>query len=808
MYMALLVGGCAGGSGGDGDPETGPTGIVVEQTVVVENVDDVIVEADRLIVPRSTHPELLELEPGELLVGDRASGDYVTQKNPDGFIRKVVAVGATEDSIVIDTELAYLTDIIAEGTFSETIAPVILGELPPVPLVLDRTDQISAVPGSPAAIALAHELPLAGAAPTRLNALGAINFSGLKLGPHKIKPPTPIKTTIKGVPTNIEPSATILVTIGKGTFTFNPSADLSLDIGLIDGLREFRFALLGDLVADLSTNIDLTLALNAGVDFGQATDAEKAQINKDFENWALNGGGFPAFDTQITSATVNLPTWWLPTTPPVPVVSTLGFNLRLLCSVGRLAGTASVTAAATGEGNVTVGSRWQKDIGWTPLSERSWDVVSEEQSLTGAVSLTAGCTLKPRLELIFYGMAGPNVYMNATSQAEFKAAQSCPGQLGVPKVDVTLDIIEKLSAGVGARLGIIAAGVDITIAEANIDLFSEDFSAGKWTLWSGYPEPFGGFGWCSENIESCGDGLCNAEEDCMTCEEDCGGCESCGDGMCSPSESCGTCEADCGACPPSCGDGVCGDDEDCSSCSDDCGACPAYCGDNQCNNGETCESCAADCGVCPAQCGDGQCNGGESCGNCEADCGACPPSCGDAMCNNGENCWSCPADCGACPAQCGDGQCNGNETCSTCEADCGACPDPCVNAGDGDGWYCGKNIGGISKVLYECSGPQTSNTISCGYGCAGCPPGKADVCKDYQGQTDVQACSDGPVCSYDEPNVCGGSSQLWCYQGQCKQCSLGFSNCDGTQGCECDGYCGFNDTCCKPDDCNANCPLC
>jgi len=103
ISLSFLVGGCAGGSDDDSGGDSGPTGVIDERTIVVDKVDDASVEADRLIFPRSTHPGLLDRKPGEFLVGDRAGGDFVTQKNPDGFIRKIVAVGATEDSIIIDS---------------------------------------------------------------------------------------------------------------------------------------------------------------------------------------------------------------------------------------------------------------------------------------------------------------------------------------------------------------------------------------------------------------------------------------------------------------------------------------------------------------------------------------------------------------------------------------------------------------------------------------------------------------------------------------------------------------------------------
>jgi len=120
-----------------------------------------------------------------------------------------------------------------------------------------------------------------------------------------------------------------------------------------------------------------------------------------------------------------------------------------------------------------------------------------------------------------------------------------------------------------------------------IDIMGEDF------FFSSAPTP----------TASCGDGTCDADEDCASCDADCGACAtgpSCGDGTCDAGESCTSCSGDCGACAtgPSCGDGTCNGTETCSSCAGDCGACAPSCGDGTCNGGETCSTCAGDCGAC------------------------------------------------------------------------------------------------------------------------------------------------------------------------------------------------------------------
>jgi len=78
-----------------------------------------------------------------------------------------------------------------------------------------------------------------------------------------------------------------------------------------------------------------------------------------------------------------------------------------------------------------------------------------------------------------------------------------------------------------------------------------------------------------------------------------GGGAFCGDGACDLDESCITCEADCGVCPPSfCGDGTCDADESCITCEDDCGACCGTKGDPCTDNSECCTNICRPAGRC------------------------------------------------------------------------------------------------------------------------------------------------------------------------------------------------------------------
>lgn len=97
--------------------------------------------------------------------------------------------------------------------------------------------------------------------------------------------------------------------------------------------------------------------------------------------------------------------------------------------------------------------------------------------------------------------------------------------------------------------------------------------------------------------ETCGNGICDEGEDCITCSSDCisgsgdGDCDSCFkgdcDGRCNPTKE----GPDCPDCAPSycCGDGVCNGDEDILNCPLDCGTIPEpeeICDDGSDNDGD------------------------------------------------------------------------------------------------------------------------------------------------------------------------------------------------------------------------------
>jgi hypothetical protein len=387
------------------------------------------------------------------------------------------------------------------------------------------------------------------------------------------------------------------------------------------------------------------------------------------------------------------------------------------------------------------------------------------------------------------------------------------------------------------------------------------------------------------------DGICDCQGTCGWDAGDCGGGSTCGDGACDADENCTSCEVDCGPCG---GGGDCCELQDTPGCGD---AAVQMCVCEQdafcCTNlwdsicvDEVEEFGCGNCGGGPT-CGDGVCDGTENCSNCEADCGPCggggdcctvqdTPGCGDAAvqacvcqedpfcCANVWDQWCVDevaefgcGDCGGGGAVCGDGACDAGEDCANCEVDCGPCGGggDCCEPQDGPGcddpiiqgcicqqdafccnvtWdaLCAGEVeelgcGNCGECVPDCLGKQCGGD-GCGGTCGQCAPDAS-----CQNGVCVGGCS--PSCAGLQcgPDGCGGSCGdctpgKMCQQGMCipvcqpdcvgMQC--GSDGCGGTCGscppgyfCQ-DGHCGQEcipscaDKECGDDGCGGTCGGC
>merc|ERR1712228_321843 len=148
-------------------------------------------------------------------------------------------------------------------------------------------------------------------------------------------------------------------------------------------------------------------------------------------------------------------------------------------------------------------------------------------------------------------------------------------------------------------------------------------------------------------LPDCGNDVCGAGENCLSCPADCisgttGGFD-CGNGVCEDGETCFTCAVDCaGAGQDFCcyGGSTSPSIDIAVSCTD------SRCGLNECDT-----EASPQVSYC---CGDGICDDFEVRKDCPLDC-----TCGDFVCNSdlGENVENCPSDCA----------CNANYQCEAWE---------------------------------------------------------------------------------------------------------------------------------------------
>lgn len=625
--LSLLGAGCGQEGRGQGD-DVGGGGIVLDEQVrVIDAVDEVIVEADRLRFPLASHATLAELAAGVVVIGDRQGEASQRRGNPDGFLRRVLAAEVVGEEVVLHTELASLMDVVDDGHLSTVIdvpGGTAVGLVEPSDGTL-RAHHSGLVLGTAPDLLRRSYAPFPITDRVRVRALSTLEFTGLKLGPvdKKLKR----EFMVKGVPVMAEMYVKAQLEVAEGSLSLAPDFGLSADYSLWSGLKGFEFYLSGAWEAKLATHFKFETGVEVGVDFdkvyGEATAEEKQAINDALAAFA-KGGPLPAMSAKIAEAHIDLPTWWLPTPIPIPVVSTAVFELGLVCDAS-LRGSAEATFRQDSSASLKIGGHYVKGEGWAAIDERSWSF-DPSTEVVGAVEAEAQCELLPKFTLLFYGLGGPEMSVGGAAKGSLTASQTCPGMQGRPKVDVSATLAASVSASVAAKFGLFIPRLDVeyTLAEAMLEVFRLDFDLGDHELWSGYPDY--GFDLCPQEAVPCdGDGSCDPAESCKSCPADCGACVACGDGACVQGENCDQCPADCGACDQ-CGDTQCDIGEDCGVCPDDCGGCEAVCNNGACELGETCADCPDDCGTCEV-CGDDVCAQSEWCDTCPADCGGCSCPC-------------------------------------------------------------------------------------------------------------------------------------------------------------------------------------
>jgi len=543
MLAALVLGACSMDDMRFSDEQAE----VLQDKLVVfsaEEADSILVQADRISLPAAQYGHLLARRDGDVLASDRGAA---SGSNPTGFLRTFKSASQEGDRIVVLTGPAVLTDVVRHGKVKV------------------------ALPTSAPVAPKSYDEPIG-----QSRQAISVNESLVISVPSKT---IPVKINGKTIDLSVGGN----LKISKAALSFDPSFDIGLEIDWFK-VKEFHAIANGKLTTDLDVEGSASVSWDHSV-----TDKESADVVEQAIKQAVESGSKLSQSKPIASASYPLPTWFV---GPVPVVTDLNFALDLQCGFSV---EGSVTAAykASTNSSFSAGLRYQ-DEQFNPVSSTSFKETHQGPDFTLGGGVGFSCSLKPTLQLRFYGAIGPYLFLDVYGGIDASLKTSCGSQSGSPNCSVGVTASAGAKGGVGAKIDIGVLGVNFRQDLGELQLFD----------------------------------LKLLDEVPILGPVDLGSCPL----------------GHCGGATPSCGDGACASGESCSSCEADCGPCPASCGDGTCGSGETCSNCASDCGDCPASCGDGSCNGSESCSTCPADCGGCGSCNWGSTGENGDSCIGVPQE--------------------------------------------------------------------------------------------------------------------------------------------------------------------
>lgn len=190
----------------------------------------------------------------------------------------------------------------------------------------------------------------------------------------------------------------------NGSVSLTLTPNLSAQFGLLSGLQAFSASVTGDLLADLDLSVGDALTNSA-----------------DKVIWQTKGE----------------PTFFSVGLVPVVVIPTLelhaGYDASLEAAFGM---DASLSAS------LTTGAQWTRPAGWSPIWTPSASFSAEPN--TPSVTATLNGYLRPEIVLEFYGVSGPDIYLQGGGKLNAEAKLDPP--------EVCFSMTGNFDAGVGIDL--------------------------------------------------------------------------------------------------------------------------------------------------------------------------------------------------------------------------------------------------------------------------------------------------------------------------------------------------------------------
>jgi hypothetical protein len=708
-FVCVVLPGCNGAT--DAASNDNVPFVLSTDLLICDSPNGITVSSDRLEFP-GDRAAMLKVAPGAFVVCDRQNTP--SGGNPNGFLRRNKKVYQQGGKIVMETEQGYLNQIMRQGKFQYTI---------------QTGAQVKSAPFGPGVGTQdVYQGPEIG--------FPDLDLASVELAKYEGK--WPVK--IKGQDVLLTVSAKAVGDL-KGKMAFSPAVDIGFDIGDWK-LKEFHTIFIGK--SEISVTGSLAGKFSAGIGspdgdpinppegsplanlINGSTQEQRNEYLKMLK--AASEGG--SFKFSLFANTYQLPTVWLPTTPPIPVVTGLNVTLDLECPV-EFTANITLTGGAKVNGDLQLGARYTNYSGeqaWTGINERTLSASPIGPDITGGAALTFGCSLKPSLGLIFYGLAGPYLWASGGAEVSLGVEQTCDGTASYPATSMFGKLTSKLEAGVGAKFGLFVGGVNIELASKELKLFD----------WSNdlvdVSKPLD---WVKAGM--CGNGCaippeCTLDETKCTeaakvqmCKADAGNCPVWQSQDCKTATSCFQDKQEC----------MCGNPQECAigdvscvspgqyfACEVDSFGCNKKV-PHDCKTSDACfadpQKCATGGGSCTNSCGNGTCDCGETQSTCPADCtGSCTPN------------WTCAAwgTCGCANTQ--TRTCTDSNNCGTTSgkpATSQSC-DPCTGK---IAKYCGASTqfpGGCADNLYDCgSDGVTHSKTACSNGCHVSTPGVDDYCE-------------------------------------------------------------------------------
>jgi hypothetical protein len=385
------------GSGADGSAT-----LHAGTRVVSQDLNDlVVVQPDKLVYPASAWEELKDVRGGDVLLGDRQTPGSAGQ-NPDGYLRNAQSVTQENGSVVVTTTQATLQQAVDSLKFQGTL------QVPPLGLTGPATQSAGA-----------HMQDLHGG-----TTIGLVDFSGTKL----------FDSTGNVTVNNQSIGYHAFANVETGTVSFSPSYDVGADIGFLQ-INSFHATATGQL--------DATLLIDAGVQL--TTTLDNATFTQLVAQKIFGSPTATIADYNVSLGSLHVGPFNLP--------SSAHFTATLACDFAW-GGGVEVKVGGTASASITAGIQYQNGT-ISPVFDKSGDISQTGPDWTLDGATRAYCSIQPKLELHFFGVAMAQIAADA--YAGLGGSVVCGGKDGQ-------------GDSLGLMHGDAEAGVSATVL-AKVDLF-------------------------------------------------------------------------------------------------------------------------------------------------------------------------------------------------------------------------------------------------------------------------------------------------------------------------------------------------